>query len=64
MAWFGLVNAGGVILSIGMAEMMRRRVALGDPRMLLRMLLVLTGLITVGMLAFGAARSFLVAVTA
>lgn len=64
VAWFGLVNAGGLLLSIGAAEVMRRRVALGAPRTLLRRLLVLTGLVTVGMLAFGAARSFLAAVAA
>jgi DHA3 family tetracycline resistance protein-like MFS transporter len=64
VAWFGLVNAGGLLLSIGAAEVMRRRGALGAPRTLLRRLLVLTGLITVGMLAFGAARSFLAAVAA
>jgi DHA3 family tetracycline resistance protein-like MFS transporter len=64
VAWFGLVDAGGALLSIAAGEVMRRRVALGAPRALLRLLLVITGLITVGMVAFGAARSFAVGVAA
>jgi MFS transporter, DHA3 family, tetracycline resistance protein len=64
VAWFGLVDAGGALLSITAAEVMRRRVALGAPRTLLRALLAFTGLITLGMVAFGAARSFVVGVAA
>ncbi len=64
VAWFGVVNAGGVLLSIAAAEGMRRRVTLGAPRTLLRLLLAFTGLITLGMVAFGAARSFAAGVAA
>ncbi len=64
VAWFGLVDAGGALLSITAAEVMRRRMALGAPRTVLRLLLLFIALISVGMLAFGSARTFAAGVAA
>jgi len=64
VTWFGLLTAGGLLLSIGAGEMLRRRVAGGDERTLLRWLALLTVGLTLGMAAFGLARGFVAAVGA
>ena len=64
VAWFGLLQAGGLLLSIAAGEVLRRRVAGGAEPTLLRWLVVLTALLTVGMAAFGLAPGFAAAVAA
>ena len=58
VAWFGMIDAGGLLLSVGAAEIVRRRFDTRRPRTLVRLLMLITALLIIGMAAFGLARSF------
>ena len=65
VAWFGLVNAGGLLLSIVAAEGLRRRLGGGgSERALVTLLIVFIASIALGMAAFGLARSVAAAIGA
>jgi DHA3 family tetracycline resistance protein-like MFS transporter len=64
VAWFGLLTAGGLLLSIVVGELLRRHLVDSDERTLLRLLILLTALITAGMTAFGLAPGFVAAAAA
>jgi len=64
VAWFGLVSAGGVLLSIAAAEALRRGLTDAGERALVRLLVGLTVLTALGMVAFGLATTFAGAVAA
>jgi MFS transporter, DHA3 family, tetracycline resistance protein len=52
IAWFGLINVVGMLLSIAVTEIARTRVHTDNPSSLRRALARLTGLIIMGLLAF------------
>ncbi|MET0850057.1 MAG: MFS transporter [Candidatus Rokuibacteriota bacterium] len=64
VAWFGLVNAAGYVLSIGAAGALGRRLVGGSERTRVRLLIAFTALIALGMAAFGMAGGFAAAVGA
>ena len=64
VAWFGATNAGGLVLSIAAAEVLRRRLGDAGEATLVRWLLALTVATALGMVAFGAAAGFPAAVAA
>jgi DHA3 family tetracycline resistance protein-like MFS transporter len=64
VAWFGLVNAGGLLLSIVAAEALRRRLGGGSERALVTLLIVFIASIALGMAAFGLAGGVAAAIGA
>ena len=64
VAWFGLVNAVGYVLSIVAAGVLDRRLVGGSERTLVMLLIGFTALIALGMAAFGMAGGFAAAVGA
>jgi MFS transporter, DHA3 family, tetracycline resistance protein len=64
VVWFGVLNAGALILSYLAAEVVGRRLNVGDAAVAARLLLVLNALTIVGMLAFALAGSFAFALAA
>jgi len=64
VAWFGGVNAVGLVLSIAAAQVLRRRLAAAGEAALVRWLIAITAATALGMVAFGAAPSFPAAVSA
>lgn len=64
VVWFGVLNAGALVLSYLAAEMVGRRLNVGDAAVAARLLLVLNALTIVGMLAFALAGSFALALAA
>ncbi|MBA3426087.1 MAG: MFS transporter [Rubrobacter sp.] len=64
VVWFGIINAGTLILSYLAAEVVGRRLNVGDTAVAARLLLVLNALTIVGMLAFALAGSFALALAA
>ena len=62
--WFGLVNIGSLLISIVAAEIVRRRLNLGDVRAVARMLLVFNTGLVAAVLLFGLAWGFASAVGA
>jgi DHA3 family tetracycline resistance protein-like MFS transporter len=64
IAWFGLISASGLLLSIGVAEVVRRRVDTDSHVATARALLGMTFALMVGMAVFAVAGSFEVAVAA
>jgi DHA3 family tetracycline resistance protein-like MFS transporter len=59
--WFGLINAVGLLLSIFVTEILRRRIRTEDPRHLVRILAVLSGLIIAGLAIFALGSAFALA---
>ena len=64
VVWFGILSAGTLILSYLAAEVLGRRLNVGDASVAARMLLVLNACTIVGMLAFALAGSFAFALAA
>ncbi len=64
VVWFGVLNAGALVLSYLAAEVVGRRLNVGDAAVAARLLLVLNALTIVGMLAFALAGSFAFALAA
>jgi DHA3 family tetracycline resistance protein-like MFS transporter len=64
VAWFGAINAVGLLLSIAAAEVLRRRLGDAGEAALVRWLLALTIATALGMVAFGAATGFPAALAA
>jgi DHA3 family tetracycline resistance protein-like MFS transporter len=64
IAWFGLISATGLLISIGVAEVVRRRVDTDSHVATARALLGMNGALMVGMAVFAVAGSFEVAVAA
>jgi MFS transporter, DHA3 family, tetracycline resistance protein len=58
VVWFGVINAGALILSYFGAEVVGRRLDVGNATVATRLLLALNFLTLVGMLAFALAGSF------
>jgi len=64
VVWFGVINAGALVLSYLAAEVVGRRLNVGDAAVAARLLLVLNFLTIAGMLAFALAGSFAFALAA
>ena len=64
VAWFGVINAGALLLSIGAASLARRRFDTRSSRGLARLLALVTALAMAGMFGFGLATSFTAALLA
>jgi DHA3 family tetracycline resistance protein-like MFS transporter len=64
VAWFGVINAGALILSYLAAEVVGRRLNVGDAAVAARLLLFLNACTIVGMLSFALAGSFAFALAA
>ncbi len=64
VVWFGVISAGSLVLSYLAAEVLGRRMNVGDPAVVARLLLVLNACTIVGMLSFALAGSFALALAA
>ena len=64
VVWFGVISAGSLVLSYLAAEILGRRMNVGDPAVVARLLLVLNACTIVGMLSFALAGSFAFALAA
>ena len=64
VVWFGVISAGSLILSYLAAEVLGRRMNVGDPAVAARLLLALNACTIVGMLSFALAGSFALALAA
>ena len=64
VVWFGIINAGAMILGYLAAEVVGRRLNVGDAAVAARLLLVLNACTIVGMLSFALAGSFALALAA
>ena len=58
VTWFGLLRAAGMLLSVGVVEVVRRRVPTDQPRSLLRALIFFTLLLTGALFTFAFSRLF------
>jgi DHA3 family tetracycline resistance protein-like MFS transporter len=58
VAWFGILSAGGMLLSIPATELVRRRLDLADGRAVARMLFATYGLWLAGIVGFALAGGF------
>jgi DHA3 family tetracycline resistance protein-like MFS transporter len=58
VTWFGIINAAILIITLITAEVMRRRSEALDPRHMTRLLAGLSAIISAGLVVFGLARSF------
>ena len=64
VAWFGILRGGTTLLSIGAAEIVRRRFDTGNNKTVARLLFVLSALQIASTVAFGLAGNFALAVAA
>lgn len=64
VAWFGLIRAGRILLSVGATELARRRVRLHENRALVRALQLSYGMVVLGILIFAWSGSFWLALLA
>jgi len=64
VVWFGVISAGSLVLSYLAAEVLGRRMNVGDPAVAARLLLVLNACTIAGMLSFALAGSFAFALAA
>lgn len=64
VVWFGIISAGSLVLSYLAAEVLGRRMNVGDPAVAARLLLVLNACTILGMLSFALAGSFALALAA
>ncbi len=58
VAWFGLVNGAVMIIAIGTTEFMRRRAKLFTHGRMVKVLALFSGIISAGLVVFGAAQGF------
>lgn len=61
VAWFGIIRAVGILLSIGAAEIVRRRVNTSSSKTIARFMFVLSALQIASVIAFGLAGNFALA---
>ncbi len=64
VVWFGIMDVGASLLALGTTEIVRRRVDLGSHRGIGRALVGLTAVLSAGVIVFGLAGSFWLAVAA
>ncbi|MBI5958942.1 MAG: MFS transporter [Chloroflexi bacterium] len=64
VTWFGIIGATGMLLSIISTEIARRRLNSANPRHIVRVLFVLSGLMVTSIIAFGLAPRFGIALAA
>ena len=64
VVWFGVISAGSLVLSYVAAEILGRRLNVGDAAVAARLLLVFSALTIAGMLVFALAGSFALALAA
>jgi DHA3 family tetracycline resistance protein-like MFS transporter len=64
VAWFGMLRAGTLLLSMAAAEIAERKVDLTSEPALIRALQLCFGLVIIGLVAFAGTRSLLIAVAA
>ncbi len=64
VAWFGLIRAGRILLSVGATELARKRVRLQENRAMVRALQICYGLVVLGILIFAWTGSFWMAILA
>ncbi|MBA2534589.1 MAG: MFS transporter [Rubrobacter sp.] len=64
VVWFGLIGAGGLVLSYLAAGIVARRLDVGSPSVAARLLIALDALTIAGMLVFALAGSFALALAA
>jgi len=61
VVWFGIIRAVGILLSIGAAEVVRRRVNTSNSKTIARFMFVLSALQIASVIAFGLAGNFALA---
>ena len=64
VVWIGVINAGSMLVGIGVSELLVRRLNFDNMKAMSRTLLVTTALLMVTVVAFGAARGFIFATVA
>ncbi|MDP8899790.1 MAG: MFS transporter [Actinomycetota bacterium] len=64
VVWFGVISAGSLVLGYLAAEVLGRRMNVGDPAVVARLLLALNACTIMGMLSFALAGSFAFALAA
>ncbi len=64
VVWFGIINAGALILSMVVAEVVRRRLDTDSHLGAVRALFVINALLMLSVIAFGLAGNFAIALTA
>ena len=64
VVWFGVIDAGASLLALGATEVVRRRVDLANHRAIGRALVGMTAVLSLGVIVFGLAGSFWLAVAA
>jgi DHA3 family tetracycline resistance protein-like MFS transporter len=61
VVWFGFIGIGHMVLSIGAAEFMRRRLQVEKQQAAVRTLLVVNGIVVMALVLFGLSRTFALA---
>jgi DHA3 family tetracycline resistance protein-like MFS transporter len=64
VAWFGLMNIGAMLIGLAAAEIARRRIDTNSHAIVARALLVISAVLSLGVITFGLAERFAVAVAA
>ncbi len=64
VTWFGIINASIMVITIAAAEIVRRRTSALDPLRMTRLLSLFSAAISAGLVAFGLARNFPIALAA
>jgi DHA3 family tetracycline resistance protein-like MFS transporter len=64
VAWFGIINAGSMLLGMMASELVVRRVNMADPARMARTLMRASLILTAAVVGFGLARQFAVALAA
>jgi DHA3 family tetracycline resistance protein-like MFS transporter len=64
VVWFGIIEAVGMLLTLGAAEIVRRRVNTESQQAVVRALMAITSLFIVSLILFGLATNFVLAVGA
>ncbi len=64
VVWFGIIQAVGMVLALGLAEWLRRYVDTTMPRRLIGALMAMNGLLFLGALFFAGAGNFVMALSA
>jgi DHA3 family tetracycline resistance protein-like MFS transporter len=61
VVWFGLIGIGHMVLSIGAAEFLRRRVQVDRQQTAVRALLIVNGIVVAALVVFGLSNTFVLA---
>jgi len=62
VTWFGIINASILIITVGTAEIARRRTQTLGPKQMTRLLAILSAIISGGLVVFGLAMNFPLAI--